>query len=579
MEPSPEIAEMTLFPMAAYQSDVSLAPEDPAEEGVDWTRSFLNPAARIETLEPALTPLWEIDGAEPDGAQFWAVPRFARGLSPRRIDVYVGRLDCKSFPSLWPLAAQAMVMVKKSAAVPLDLARHILLALEHWSRQVEDFEQLYLSMPFGSQICIEQVKPDIRQMVIIFTPEYSLERQWLSLAALRSILTVPDHQWPETVDLEEVEFRRQLHDSISIISISKRHGTRQFILKTVTLDVKMLYHELKSLLLMPPNPNIQGKPLYLVTKEVRFGGKRGVCGMIMEHLPLGSLDNLLETQQHSIGLEDRLNWAKQVTDALIHIQNFGDFYADLNLANVGVVGQAAGAPKLMLIDFDHGTGWYNWAPPEINYVSYVERLARGNVVEAVQQEYTALLRTLFPDWSPRKKAIRYYDGFAGYSIQWLALSQSEKQSAMVYMLGKLLWCIFENVEEITEPAVYAAFRVNTPLAFPEFRETPLALRDCIKRCTAGAPEWSGQRQPFVIRRGRLYPRGKAGACGSQVEMAREVRTLALSWWRQEIDTARQLIGSQLSRTPPQGDNGILILASQRPTLIEVLEMIESIPLD
>jgi hypothetical protein len=554
-----------------------LEPEEPAKEGVNWTESFLNPAARIETLEPALTTLWEIDGAEPDGAQFWAVPRFARGLFPRRIDVYVGRPDCESFPSLWPLAKQATVMVKKSAVICLDLARHLLLALEHWSRQIDDFEQLYLSMPFGSQICIEQIKPDIRQMVIIFVPEYRLERQWLSLASLRSILPVPEHEWPETVDLEDVQFHRQLHDSISIISISKRHGNRQFILKTVTLDVKMLYHELKNLLLMPPHPNIQAKPLYLVTKEVRFGGKRGVCGMIMEYLPLGSLDNCLVQQQYPISLGDRLNWAKQVTEALIHIDNFGDFYADLKLANVGVVTQIDGAPKLVLIDFDQGTGWYNWAPPEINYASYVERLARGHVPQAVQQEYTALLRSLFPDWSPRKRDVRYYDGFEGYSVQWLGLSRSEQQSAMVYMLGKLLWCIFENVEEMTEPAVYAAFRGNTPLVFPEFKGTPLGLRDCIKRCTAGAPEWSGQRQPFVIRRGRLYPRGKVGFPGSHAEMAREVRTLALSWWRQEMDAARQFFGSRLSKTPPEGDNGIMSLAAQRPTLIQVLEIIESIP--
>ncbi|KAL2834219.1 hypothetical protein BDW59DRAFT_156161 [Aspergillus cavernicola] len=574
MDPSPKLLDALFFPTAAYHPDLPLPENRQQKEGlIDWSRSFLNPATRIETLDSVPTPTWDIDGAEPDGIQFWALPRFTRGHPPQRIDVYVGPTDIEAHPSLRPLANATVVMVGKDACARLDIARHILRALEYWSSRIVDFERLYMSMPFGSQICIKDIKPSILEMEITFVADYALERQWLSATQLKEMWQLPADSWPSELDLNEIEFIRQMHDSISLVTISKRHGAAQYIFKAASTDVKLLYLELRNLLELFPHPNILSRPIYVVTKKVRFGGKQGLCGVILEYLPLGTLGRFLACHKAPAHpMTDRLKWARQATEALIHIHSqCGKFYADLNMSNIGVKhSKDGGSPDLVIIDFDQRTGLYNWSPPEVYYVDYIERLARGHIDSAVPEEYRAIMRSLFPNWTPPSRHTRYHEAFAGYSIGWLALSKHERDAAMVYMAGKLLWCIFENVEEITEPAIYAAFRINPSLTFPEFKATPPEMRDCIRRCTAGAPEWEGRRQPFVIRQGRLYPRAKISSAEGQFKLFKEVQSAARWWWKEEIEDARRFLRAR------EKDQDSLEDIGQRPKLEEVLGMILSV---
>jgi hypothetical protein len=88
MEPTQGIPDALHFPTAIYAPN--LLSNDKNNEESEWSQSMLNPAARIDSLDLLANRGWDIDGAEPDGQQLWAIPRFARGLPPRRIDFYVG---------------------------------------------------------------------------------------------------------------------------------------------------------------------------------------------------------------------------------------------------------------------------------------------------------------------------------------------------------------------------------------------------------------------------------------------------------------------------------------------------------
>ncbi|TAQ89929.1 hypothetical protein B7494_g1785 [Chlorociboria aeruginascens] len=548
-----------------------------SEAAPAWEHSFLNPATRIDSLSLVGNPTWDVDGAEPDGRQIWAIPRFARYKSPRRIDVYVGDLADSSNPSLQILRPGSLQLASRKAAGQSDISRHILRALEFWSSQFEDFEEEYMSSPFGSQITIATVEVDVKRMDIALVPRYDLERQWLSVASLEEMWDLPhDALMPPGIDIEELRFKEQLYDSIGLVEIDGREG-ESLVLKTISLDTKALYHELNTLITLPPHPNVSPPPLYFVTKKVRFGGKRGVCGFLMSYYPLGTVDALLRSG-NCPDLPLLLKWAKQLTEAMIHVRNSpARTYTDLNPRNIAIVESTEGSPELVLIDYDQGTPGYTRAPPEIKYVTTIEKLACSNTIGPIQQDYISLMRSLIPSWTPFDPSTRYTKDYLSPSAAWLALNTDEEEGAMAYMLGKQLWALFEGAADYPEPASVAGFRLPVgSLEFGAFDKTPLAMRDIIKRCTVGADEWNGIRQPFVIRGGKIYARNlETGEVSDSVAIIQES---ARAWWEFEIERSKKYfsirkLGCERQLSP--SDEAFVNFLSKRPGLDAVLQAIET----
>jgi hypothetical protein len=142
------------------------------------------------------------------------------------------------------------------------------------------------------------------------------------------------------------------------------------------------------------------------------------------------------------------------------------------------------------------------------------------------------------------------------------------------MLGKLLWYIFEGVGSINNGLNLETFREETcEQVFPEFRQSPKSIQDCIRRCTIGAPEWSG-RVSSVVKRGRwLWPRGKTGANGEPPGTGLETQQAAKQWWVEELKSAEKFLGARrrqrLGRIALDGDTAILSCMRGRPQLREV----------
>ncbi len=164
----------------------------------------------------------------------------------------------------------------------------------------------------------------------------------------------PPESWPEVVELEELQLQRHLHDSVSVVRI-RGNETDELIFKAVTEDLRYFYHELRTLLSMPSHPNIISRPCYIITKKCHFGGKIGVCGMILKYHPLGSLSQMSKKRFHlAADYQSEISWAKQIVSALLHIQENGlGFYTGLKLTNI-VLGQSEEPkiPHIILIDFE-----------------------------------------------------------------------------------------------------------------------------------------------------------------------------------------------------------------------------------
>jgi hypothetical protein len=359
------------------------------------------------------------------------------------------------------------------------VAQHVLRTLEYWSNNF-DFEALYRKLPFGSRIVFTNMEKDIRQIRVQVVRTHDLERQYMSVSSLLGKWgDVPPDSMPPTLDLSQLKFIRQMHDSTSLVKIQTGAKTGQkVVFKTISDSPQYLYHELKLLLTMEPHANVSSRPLHLITKRCRFGGKTGLIGFTMKYEHQGTLRDILPKRRisNALLLSDQGRWSCQITKALLHITTQAPgFYCDLRLDNILL----SDTDDVLLIDFEQRGVLPSFAPPEVNYIHSIDSLSRDSSIPSkLRDKYRAIYNMYIEPNVPWD--IKEFTG----CVPWLCLSPSESDGAMVYMLGRVLWCIFEGVSA-PEVATWMEYLHAPDLEFPNFRRTPLKLRDLILECTKG----------------------------------------------------------------------------------------------
>ncbi|KAH8748312.1 hypothetical protein F5882DRAFT_490062 [Hyaloscypha sp. PMI_1271] len=592
MEPTPDMFHAIMYPTAAFTP--TLAPEpSPPSSPTPWEGSPLNPKNRIDSLTAVLAPTWRLDGGEMDGTRFFVTPSFALNRSPLRIDVHIPT-PAEHAPEVRGILKShaAMLVDGSSQLAHLPIAQLVLRILERWSSShsntTAQLAELYHGMPFGSRIVIDRICTDTEAIAVHLIPNYDVEQQWLSPDALQRMWSADVDcaawWWPEERDLSCVQLQRQLHDAIALVTMAGHHGGDEpFVFKAATADCKFLYHELKLLLRMAPHANVVARPLYIVTKRCRFGGKVGVCGFVLRYYAAGTLQQTLATRSRggggSLALEEQFRWAREVTGALLHIRESpAGFYSDVKLNNI-IMDERADGLHAVVVDFEQRGGWYSWSPPEVYYTEYLEHVASSpHVPEKTREKYTAVLRKWRPDWAPKSRSVRYWNPEFGFSVAWTSLTEPERERAMVFMLGKLLWCLFEGVGSINACVTPETFRDElSEQHFPEFRRTPEAMRACIRRYTSGAPEWEG-RYPAIVRRGnKLFPRERYEKFGAAGCTAFEAQEAARQWWKQELADAERFLENRSSKCAEGlGGRSITALQDGRPLLKDVLRDVQGV---
>lgn len=119
---------------------------------------------------------------------------------------------------------------------------------------------------------------------------------------------------------------------------------------------------------------------------------------------------------------------------------------------------------------------------------------------------------------------------------------------------------------------------ETGKAFPEFEHTPPRLRDLIRKCTAGAREWKGARQPLVRVGNKIFPRGRTGRDGEEMGSWEETQEVARAWWKGEVESTEKFVEARKRQrrareTGAESREESLAFMSQRPRLEEVLEVL------
>jgi hypothetical protein len=530
---------------------------------------------------------WSIEYAS-FGVRYAAIPLFLLPLPPSRIEVVIP--DQIDWPSeLWSqLDARDSVHVDSSRIVKLGIARHLCRALEHWSSSAEDFEKHYRSLPFGSTIRMSSLKANVQDIEFVTIPNEWLPEFMLSAEALRNMWGFERGEMPPEIDYTQLRFEKHLSSEVILISLPPDSGEKRMVFKSQKSTPAILYHELKNLLSIPPARTIIRAPQYLVTLACPTQSENRVCGFLLEYYELGSLQDILPRWRldGTLKLRQQVNWAKEVTSALIHLYSTpGLFYSDLRMDQILLSHNDDGSDTVVLIDFEQSRNVYNWAPPEIYYLEWVAELGSWEFARTDQlsketmDKYSGILARYLLSRKyplPLRTAGAVYDNPPhGWYFPWLASTLKEQESGTVYELGKALWCLFEGVGD----ADIILGRSNVHEAeqrFPEFRRTPEPLRDLIRNCTAGAREWIDGPIKIYRREGKIFPLGKTGLNGEPEGTLEETKDTIKSFWQNEMSKAEAflLARERYDKGEATKDDLSLLHYLRRPTLNEVFQSLE-----
>jgi hypothetical protein len=571
MELSPDTIDSVIHPTAAFLPH-DAARSHPAVESItdtpspSWEMSHLNPKNRVDSLSPLSEPLFRIDGSTAFGSQFYAVPLFMDPLPPLRIDVFIPELSTQPRHIRDVLELDRAFHTKDRTRVAhLAISRHIQRRLQLWTKTLDRPEDYLGSLPFGSRIVFKNMALDIRQIEIEIGPAHALETFLFSEAQFRETWG-PDIHLPPAIDISQVQFLEQIHDSTCLVRVDGVYH----ILKALTSFSKYLYHELKLLLTMKPHPNVMSSPVHIVTKKVKFGAKRAVIGFTLEYHEHGTMRDIVPLLGSSGALTstEQFKWALQIASGLTHLrETSGNFYPDLRLDNIVLSSKR----DAIMVDFEQRGVWCEFAAPEVNAVEYIRMIATGeNVPEDVREKFADRMETLCPGYENLLSREKYTNPPGGYNVSWLSLNPAEQEAAEVYMLGRVLWCLFEGVSAPQKATIWISYRWESPLQFPAYRRTPEAIRRLIDSCTKG-------RRPTldttVVRQGsRLVLSGQDPS-----EATREaVLNAARAWWTKEVRWAEDYLDMRQSQMASGQWN---YNPYDRPKLREVLQQLETIKAD
>ncbi|KAF5019385.1 hypothetical protein F66182_8615 [Fusarium sp. NRRL 66182] len=566
MELSQESIHDVIHPTAAFSGPPSKHEVDSVAQGghsISWQDSLLNPKNRIDSLDDLERPLWRIDGCTAFGSQFYAVPLFIDPIPPIRMDVFIPE-PSKLSSDLRHVLDVDMAFHTTSAKriAHLGITQHVLRILQYWTSQQQDPAQIFDNVPFGSRIVFKNLPVNIADAEVSIAPTHYLERQLLSVTALQNAWG-SDVELPPTVDLSDVVYVSQLHDSVCLVKI----GGKTWIFKALTSYTKYLYHELRQLLTIQPHPNIIARPVHLVTKKCSFGSKVAVIGFTLEYHIHGSLRDLIPfLKLHKmVSLADETKWAIQLASALVHLRATSDvFYPDLRLDNIVL----SAARDAVMVDFEQRGVWCEFAAPEVNALEYVRLLAIDEDIPVeISDKYAGFLAEMLPEWETMGESEEYRWPSKGYNVPWACLTLKEQEACEVYMLGRVLWCIFEGNSAPQRAAVWLSYRWEPQVEFPGYTKTPGAMQRLIDRCTRGRQ--AGLSRLIVRERNQLVLRQfeKLG-----LSTPDEVQQTAKKWWSKEIETSEHWLRQRIEGMK-RGDWKENYY--DRPSLKEVLAELEN----
>lgn len=536
MDLSAKTTRVAILPTAAFSDPVSNNVDYPYEtDEPTWEQSILNPKNRIDSLEPLPNPLWRIDAVANNGTDFFIVPLFMESFPYLRIGLHIPEYTVFSQQLQKDLNMKAIFHMRDKKRInQLPLVQHLLRILQHWTLSNPNIEKMYRVLPWGSSLVVSDISRDIKQTRITINPSNHTEQQLMTLEDLQ-FCWGHELKLPECIDICELRYEKQLHDSVCVVNIANK----PYAFKAVTTHTKYLYNELRQLLLIPEHSNIISRPRHLIVKPSVFG-ELVVVGFTLDYHPLScARDHLGFRRQHGMStLKNEVKWCLQITSAMIHLRETrGTYYPDLRLDNILLTEDQ----DFVMVDFEQRGVWFEYAPPEVNAIDIICTLQGDTSLdETIRSKYRAILESVVPSLDVLLGADEhYYYTNEGFNIPWLALTRKEREACEVFMLGRLMWCIFEAACAPHQGSYWVSYEHELNINFPTYRATPPAIRDLIDRCTRGHRQCLSD---MVLRQdGNLILRKYQGTHKSAPQL---VQAAAHEFWKKEIQIAESWIAER-----------------------------------
>ncbi|OJD27089.1 serine/threonine protein kinase [Blastomyces percursus] len=556
------------FDSSRFSADPHLDEEEPRSKFPDCLGPSLPP------------PTWKVFANFLLGRRWVILPDISP-LHPLLITVRIPSHSDWPQQLLKPLQASASFHTSDSRVANLGISCYLAQVLTAWSARFDDFPRYFNSLPFGSEILVEEICVDLANVNVRLAASM-WEDSSVSVDQLQKQWQLPPSSWPKIVDVKDLELLDILNENVALVR-SERHFGEAVIFKSSPSAPAHIYHELRMLLTLPSSPHLVKPPLALVSIPDLCGRSAKIVGFILHYYSGASLARTLHTRMLNGTLEwhDQLRWARQVTSTLMFLNTAAQtFYSDLKPDNILLSPPKPGeADDIVLIDFEQNGAPNAWTAPEVIHIETLNLLSRVAPDPGVRESFRGMLVDLIgaKEYDP---AGRYQNPSRGYHIAWPHLSASEREAAEVFALGKVLYCIFEGVESVTT-SIMTSRPVEQELQFPHFIKTPPILRDLILACTFGAREHD-RTAPFVVRVGNtLFPRGKSGLGGEPLGSARDVvETSQKLWMKLLTETGNFWAARTRLSNGIHTEQDLNVLSYlRRPTLNQVLCVLNSIDIE
>ncbi|KAJ5751686.1 hypothetical protein N7520_008603 [Penicillium odoratum] len=449
-----------------------------------------------------------------------------------------------------------------------------------WTSQHDDFDAFYRSLSPASEIHIENIDINIREMRFSIKSS-RVERFLTTVERLKASYKHLGYSvvLPPIVSLDQLRIVRQINDTVSLVELPVGYEPRLVIMKSATGTADSLYHELQILLSLDKHPNLCGRPMGLIVYQSCPTMEPLVFGFILQFYSGGSLARALCPHSHfkPIGWQEKVKWAKQLAKTLCDLRlKQGIIYGDLKAENVVLSSSIPNSRDLVLIDFEQRGTADAWTPPEIIMMQRLYSVIMTCEDPVVQAKSAQLLSLALEE--PIPNPVQHYQRMKGRSRNfWYRLRSLEQDAAMVFMLGKLLYCIFENVGTVTHLIVPSHPGESNP-QFPRFVISPPKIQQLVTKCTRGAREYETS-SPFILRVGnKLVSRGMSGVEGEPMGTPADTIRAARHYWINSLDSSEQFVmARERYRQGKATPNDLDLLAYlQRPCLKELLRALDGI---
>ncbi|KAH7363627.1 hypothetical protein B0T11DRAFT_340136 [Plectosphaerella cucumerina] len=572
-----------VFPCSGFTSvpkallDYATAPHDDKK---------LDKASGVNEDEPQ-SHVWLVQNLK-FGTTWAATPTFVSNLRPSRIHLSIP--DQIKWPSafLGRLDAKDSVHIHGARSRDLGIAAYLRKGLAHWSANLDGFEKKYADLPPGSTIVLNDMREDPTDLEFKMdpnTPDADCS-PFLSATELAGLWGYEESEMPPTIPYTSLRLDSYLESDVMLVFLEGKDRSTDFLAFKTRNDPLTIYHELKILLQLPSHKTIIPPPGYLVTFK-SGSGQPLVCGFLTPYLEGGSLDVRLPEFRRAglLSPEYQLHFAKSITSTLILISaSPAEFYSDLRLDQIVLSKDETGRYTPVFLDFEQSRNLYNWASPEIYYMEWIAELGSPHyfrskaIPEDVTKKYAGVLDCVLEArrYTLTAHPQRYDNPPQGWYWPWLISTPEERESAMVYMVGKLLWCLFEGRGD-ADIVMGRSSPEEGDQRFPNFERTPPRMRRLIERCTAGAREWIDGPIKIYRRGGVIYPLGKTGQGKEPEATAGETLQAIGEFWQDEMRKAVEFAEARVRwdrKEEMEGDRELLHYL-ERPRLCEVLAELEA----